>query len=159
MEKLKELYQPGQNIGIDEGMVQWWGRLSFREKKDIFFFLFRGGNTQMTSHTLTHRIVNFVNNCSLFSNVKMCYIMCFLKINNYFCYQKPYSFFFVIFFIEGNHCSDVWSVTKRKNIYVKVIVLLDKFQNACFLHCLVRNWRFWWNLPMFYCWLLKNGKR
>ena len=28
--KFKELYQPGQNICIDEGMMQWRGRLSFR---------------------------------------------------------------------------------------------------------------------------------
>ena len=30
VEKFKELYQPGQNICIDEGMMQWRGRLSFR---------------------------------------------------------------------------------------------------------------------------------
>ncbi|XP_034024428.1 piggyBac transposable element-derived protein 4-like [Thalassophryne amazonica] len=30
LDKFKELYQPGQNICIDEGMMQWRGRLSFR---------------------------------------------------------------------------------------------------------------------------------
>ena len=30
VEKFKEMYQPGQNICIDEGMMQWRGRLSFR---------------------------------------------------------------------------------------------------------------------------------
>uniref|UniRef100_A0A3Q2YM37 PiggyBac transposable element-derived protein domain-containing protein n=1 Tax=Hippocampus comes TaxID=109280 RepID=A0A3Q2YM37_HIPCM len=30
VEKFKELYQPGQNICIDEGMMQWKGRVSFR---------------------------------------------------------------------------------------------------------------------------------
>uniref|UniRef100_A0A8C5FSV4 PiggyBac transposable element-derived protein domain-containing protein n=1 Tax=Gadus morhua TaxID=8049 RepID=A0A8C5FSV4_GADMO len=30
VEKFKEMYQPGQNICIDEGMMQWQGRLSFR---------------------------------------------------------------------------------------------------------------------------------
>lgn len=30
VEKCKELYQPGQNICIDEGMMQWRGHLSFR---------------------------------------------------------------------------------------------------------------------------------
>lgn len=30
VEKFKEMYQPGQDICIDEGMMLWWGHLSFR---------------------------------------------------------------------------------------------------------------------------------
>uniref|UniRef100_A0A8C6TMA0 PiggyBac transposable element-derived protein domain-containing protein n=1 Tax=Neogobius melanostomus TaxID=47308 RepID=A0A8C6TMA0_9GOBI len=30
VERFKEMYQPGQNICIDEGMMQWRGRLSFK---------------------------------------------------------------------------------------------------------------------------------
>lgn len=30
VEKFKEMYQPGQNICIDEGMMLWRGRVSFR---------------------------------------------------------------------------------------------------------------------------------
>uniref|UniRef100_A0A8C5DHQ7 PiggyBac transposable element-derived protein domain-containing protein n=1 Tax=Gouania willdenowi TaxID=441366 RepID=A0A8C5DHQ7_GOUWI len=30
VQKFKELYQPRRNLCVDEGMMQWWGRLSFR---------------------------------------------------------------------------------------------------------------------------------
>ena len=58
--------------------------------------------------------------------------------------SKTLCFFCFVFFIEGNHCSDFWSVTKAKNIYIRVIFLLDKllFTKGLFSPLFGQKWLF-----------------